>query len=165
MADDLHTRLKLIEEQARLRATTERERDHRRYDERQALTEAEVEGALKLRQFDTSVEQRDLDFYDRVREENLRLQALSAELAIRAQHGAAQAKQEHKNALEVVYAELLKMLLAKKLENKAKTHANELAKDMEAYKASLRQVVAEMTENEIADLMRQIEDREKRSSK
>jgi len=123
MSDDLNARLKLIEEQARLRATNERERDYRRYDERQALTAAEVEGALKLRQFDTSVEQRDLDFYDRVREENLRLQALSAELAIRAQHGASAAKQEHKNALEMVYAELLKMLLAKKLENKAKIHA------------------------------------------
>jgi len=159
MTDDLNNRLKLLEESARLRATNERERDYRRYDERQALTEAELEGALKLRQFDTSVEQRDLDFYDQVREENLRLQALSAELAIRAQHGAAQAKQEHKNSLEMVYAELLKMLLAKKLENKAKTHAHKLAKDMEAYKASLRQVVAEMDEAEIADIMRQIEKR------
>ena len=109
--------------------------------------------------FDTSVEQRDLDFYDRVREENLRLQALSAELAIRSQYGAAQAKQDHKQSLEVIYAELLKMLLSKKLENKAKTHAHELAKDMEAYKASLRQVVPEMDEAEIADIMRQIEKR------
>lgn len=160
MADDLDTRLKLLEEQARLRATNERERDFRRYEERQALTEVELEGALKLRQFDTSVEQRDLDFYDRVREENLRLQALSAELSIRAQHGAASAKQEHKNGLEMIYAELLKMMLSKKLENKAKTHAHELAKDMELYKVSLRQVVAEMDEAEIADIMRKIEKRE-----
>ena len=53
MTDDLNNRLKLLEESARLRATNERERDYRRYDERQALTEAELEGALKLRQFDT----------------------------------------------------------------------------------------------------------------
>ena len=82
MADDLESRLKLLEEQARLRATNERERDFRRYEERQALTQTQLEGTLKLRQFDTSVEQRDLDFYDQVREENLRLQALSAELGV-----------------------------------------------------------------------------------
>ncbi len=92
---------------------------------------------------------RDRDFADLVREENVRVQSLGAELSLRWQYDKAQKNLEQKQTMEQMQAELMRMTLESKLEQKKMEKEEALEEKLLTFKAELAQEFGQLSEEQI----------------
>ena len=108
MREDMaRTRIEMSHSLAERREASKEVVRHQRQQQNQELALKGNLDAMKL-SHQLDVEVRDRDFADSVREENLRLQSLGSELAVRWQYEKAQSQHEHNLLMEQLQGEIMK---------------------------------------------------------
>lgn len=129
-------------------------REAKQLQRREAMLEGNLEQIELKHQIDPEI--RDRDFADLVREENVRIQSLGAELALKWQYNKAEKQLDHNQAMEALQGEILRLTVQTKMDIKKMAKEEELEEKLLRFKAELAQEFGQLSEDQINDMVERL---------